>query len=157
MHVAMVSPYSMSRHGGVQEHVRGLSRALVAGGHEVTLFGPELRGKQDELEGVATVSLGPAFDVPANGSIARLGIDPRMIVRFDLQLDAADVVHVHESFLPASLAAIARRPRNTAVVGTFHAAADRFWPYAIAAPVLRKAAKRLDETTAVSPEARRLV
>ena len=42
----------MSRPGGVQEHTRGLARALVAHGHEVTLFGPELRGKQQRLEGV---------------------------------------------------------------------------------------------------------
>ena len=157
MHVAMISPYSMARPGGVQEHARGLSRALVAMGHEVTLFGPELRGAQERLERVATVSLGPAVDIPANGSVAPLGIDPRMLVRFDLTLDAADVVHCHEAFLPAGLCAIARRPRRTAVVGTFHAAAERFWPYAVAAPLLRLAARRLDATTAVSPEARRLV
>jgi phosphatidylinositol alpha-mannosyltransferase len=121
------------------------------------LFGPELRGPQERLDGVATLSLGPSVKIPANGSVAPLGVDPRMLVRFDLTLDAADVVHVHEAFLPASLAAIARRPKRTAVVGTFHAAAERFWPYAVAAPLLRLAARRLDATTAVSPEARRLV
>jgi phosphatidylinositol alpha-mannosyltransferase len=157
VHVALISPYSMARPGGVQEHTRGLARALVALGHEVSLFGPELRSQQDRLDDVATMSLGPAIDVPANGSVARLGIDPRMLVRFDLALDAADVVHVHEPFLPASIAALLRRPRRTAVVGTFHAAAERFWPYAMAAPLLRRLAKRLDQTTAVSPEARRLV
>ncbi len=157
MHVALISPYSMSRPGGVQEHTRGLALALVALGHEVTLFGPELRGEQERLDDVATVSLGPAVDIPANGSVARLGIDPRMLVRFDLTLDAADVVHCHEPFLPASIAAILRRPKNTAVVGTFHAAAERFWPYALTAPLLRRLSKRLDQTTAVSPEARRLV
>jgi phosphatidylinositol alpha-mannosyltransferase len=157
LHVALISPYSMSRPGGVQEHTRGLARALVAQGHEVTLFGPELRGRQERLEGVGTISLGPAVNIPANGSIAPLGIDPRMIVRFDLALDAADVIHTHEAFLPASLAAILRRPRNTAVVGTFHAAAEKFWPYAVTAPLLRRVAKRLDQTTAVSPEARKLV
>jgi phosphatidylinositol alpha-mannosyltransferase len=160
MHVALISPYSMSKPGGVQEHARSLARALVARGHEVTLFGPELRGgagDNSRLDGVGTVSLGPAVNIPANGSIAPLGLDPRMVVRFDLQLDAADVVHVHEAFLPASLAAVLRRPGNTAVVGTFHAAAESFWPYALAAPLLRRVARRLDETTAVSPEARRLV
>jgi phosphatidylinositol alpha-mannosyltransferase len=157
VHVALISPYSMSRPGGVQEHTRGLARALRAQGHEVTVFGPELRGPQPRLDGIATVSLGPAINVPANGSVAPLGIDPRMLVRFDLALDAADVIHVHEPFLPASLAAILRRPRNTGVVGTFHAAAESFWPYAVAAPLLRRVAKRIDETTAVSPEARRLV
>jgi phosphatidylinositol alpha-mannosyltransferase len=156
MHVAIVSPYSMSKPGGVQDHARELARALFRKGHDVTLFGPELRGEQEGLEGIGTVSLGRAINIPANGSIAPLGIDPTALVRFDLTLDAADVVHVHEPFLPVGLMALARRPRNTAVVGTFHAAAERFAPYAIGASVVRLAAKRLDETTAASPEARRL-
>ncbi len=157
MHVAIVSPYSMSKPGGVQDHARELARALFRKGHDVTLFGPELRGEQEGLEGVGTISLGRAINVAANGSIAPIGIDPTALVRFDLTLDAADVVHVHEPFLPIGLMALARRPRNTGVVGTFHAAAERFAPYAVAAPLLRLASKRLDETTAASPEARRLV
>jgi len=147
----------MSRPGGVQDHARELALALVRNGCEVTLFGPELRGPGSKLEGVGTVSLGGAVNIPANGSIAPLGIDPRMIVRFDLSLDPADVLHVHEPFLPASLFAMLRRPKGTRVVGTFHAAGDRFWPYAVAAPFLRRAARRLDATTAASPEARKLV
>ena len=157
MHVAIVSPYSMSKPGGVQDHARELALALVRSGCEVTLFGPELRGPASKLEGVGTVSLGPAVNIPANGSIAPLGIDPRMIVRVDLALDPADVVHVHEPFLPAGLFAMLRRPKGTKVVGTFHAAGESFWPYAITAPLLRLAARRLDATTAASPEARKLV
>lgn len=157
MQVALISPYSMSKHGGVQSHVRGLARQLVRMGHAVTVFGPELRGEQPDLEGVVTISLGGAVNVPANGSIAPLGIDPRMLIRYDLSLDPADVIHLHEPFLPAGLGAIFRRPDHTAMVGTFHAAADSFWPYALAAPMLRRAARRLDATTAVSPAARKLV
>jgi phosphatidylinositol alpha-mannosyltransferase len=157
LHVAIISPYSMSRPGGVQEHARGLAKQLASLGHQVTLFGPELRGEQPDLHGVATVSLGGAVGIPANGSVAPLGIDPRMIVRYDLGLDPADVIHLHEPFLPACLFAMLRRPDNTAVVGTFHATADGFWPYALTAPFLRRVARRFDATTAVSPAARRLV
>lgn len=157
MHVAIISPYSMSRPGGVQDHARELARALAAQGCGVTLFGPELRGDQPRLTGVGTVSLGGAVNIPANGSVAPLGIDPRMIVRYDLGLDAADVIHVHEPFLPASAFALLRRPRRTGVVGTFHAAGEHFWPYAAARPLVRLLARRLDATTAASPEARRLV
>src|SRR5205807_8872551 len=114
LHVAIVSPYSMSLPGGVQEHTRGLARQLCKLGHQVTLFGPELRGEQPDLNGVATISLGGAVRVPANGSIAPLGIDPRMIVRYDLGLDPADVIHTHEPFLPACLFALLRRPDHTA-------------------------------------------
>ena len=157
MHVAIISPYSMSRPGGVQDHTRELARALHGKGHEVTLFGPELRGKQEDLDGIGTVSLGRAVNIPANGSIAPLGISPTMLVRFDLGLDPADVIHVHEPFLPPGLAALFRRPRNTAVVGTFHAAAESFWPYAVFSPLVKLASRRLNATTAASPEARRLV
>jgi phosphatidylinositol alpha-mannosyltransferase len=41
MKIAMLSPYSLSRPGGVQGQVLGLSRALGALGHEVTVLGPE--------------------------------------------------------------------------------------------------------------------
>ena len=157
MHVAIISPYSMSKPGGVQDHTRELARALQKKGHGVTLFGPELRGKQEGLDGIGTVSLGRAVNIPANGSIAPLGISPTMLVRFDLALDPADVIHVHEPFLPPGLAALLRRPRNTAVVGTFHAAAETFWPYAVFSPLVRLASRRLDATTASSPESRRLV
>ena len=147
----------MARPGGVQEHARGLAKQLCALGHQVTLFGPELRGPQPGLDGIATVSLGGAVRIPANGSVAPLGIDPRMIVRLDLGLDPADVIHTHEPFLPAGLFALLRRPDHTPVVGTFHATADGFWPYALTAPLLRRVARRIDATTAVSPAARRLV
>ena len=157
MHVAMVSPYSMRRPGGVQEHVRGLGRALADAGHEVTVFGPEISRRAEAYPGIAAVSLGRAVRVPANGSVAPLGVDPRMLVALDLALDPADVIHVHEPFLPAGVAVLARPPRRVPIVGTFHAAADRFLPYAVAKPIVRRLVRRLDATTAASTEARRLV
>lgn len=156
MRVGIVCPYSMSQPGGVQEHARGLARALVAAGTDVMLFAPELRDRTG-LDGVQPISLGRAVSIPANGSVAPLGIDPRMLIRYDLGLDPVDVIHLHEPFLPACLGASLRRPRGVPVVGTFHAAADRFLPYALTAPLLRRLARRMGATTAVSPAARELV
>jgi len=84
MHVAIISPYSLSKPGGVQDHTRELAKALFRKGHDVTLFGPELRRPQESLDGIGTVSLGRAVNIPANGSIAPLGIDPTALVRLDL-------------------------------------------------------------------------
>ncbi len=145
----------MALPGGVQEHCRGLARALVDLGDEVTLFAPDLDDDGD-LDGVVQITLGGTVRVRANRSVAPLGIDPRMLVRYDLGMDPADVVHVHEPFLPAGLGALFRAPKVTPVVGTFHAAAERSLPYAIASPVLRRVGRRLAATTAVSPAARRL-
>ena len=44
MKIAMLSPYSLSRPGGVQGQVFGLSRALRKLGHEVTVIGPQDEG-----------------------------------------------------------------------------------------------------------------
>ncbi len=41
MRIAMLSPYSLSRPGGVQGQVLGLSRALRRLGHHVTVLGPD--------------------------------------------------------------------------------------------------------------------
>lgn len=157
MHVGMVCPYSMRRPGGVQEHVRGLSRALLELDCQVSVFAPELRASDEGFDGVQGFSLGKAVNVPANGSVAPLGLDPRMVLQLDMGLDPVDVVHLQEPFLPAGLAALLRLPEGVPAVGTFHAAADRFWPYAAAKPLIRRAARRLRATMAVSPAARQLV
>lgn len=157
MHVGMVCPYSMREPGGVQEHVRGLSKGLVDLGCDVSLFAPELSSSVEGLEGVQGFSLGRTVNVRANGSVAPLGLDPRMLVQLDVGFDPVDVVHLQEPFLPAGLASLLRVPKGVPVVGTFHAAADRFWPYALAKPLIRRAAKGLRSSVAVSPEARRLV
>lgn len=146
----------MSEPGGVQEQVRGLARALSAAGEQVSLFGPELPS-EDKISGVEMMSLGGAVRLPANGSVAPVGLDPRMLVRLELALDPADVLHVHEGFLPASLAATFRVPTGVPVVATFHAAAERFLPYRVAAPALRRFGRRFAAATAVSPSAAALV
>jgi phosphatidylinositol alpha-mannosyltransferase len=155
MHVAIVCPYSFGFPGGAQEFCRGLARSLRDRRHEVSLFAPHVGRDAEGLDGVVTVSLGGAVRVPANGSLAPLGIDPRMVARLELGLDPADVINVHEPFLPASVLAAFRAPRGVPVVGTFHAAADRFLPYAIAAPVLGPPLRRRLRATTASSEASR--
>src|SRR5687767_8957575 len=155
MHVALVCPYSFAAQGGVQEHVRGLGRALHDRGHTVTIFAPGV--PDDRSGGITTLGIGSTVGLPANGSHAQLGVDPRMLVRYDLGLDPADVIHLHEPFLPACVGASLRAPKGVRLVGTFHAAADRSTPYAVARPLLRRLAARLSATTAVSPAAAELV
>jgi hypothetical protein len=42
--IAMLSPYALSRPGGVQGQVLGLTRALRTLGHQVTVVGPDEPG-----------------------------------------------------------------------------------------------------------------
>ena len=43
----MLSPYSLSRPGGVQGQVLGLARALRTLGHQVTVVGPDEPGENE--------------------------------------------------------------------------------------------------------------
>ena len=47
MKIAMLSPYSLSRPGGVQGQVLGLARALRTLGHQVTVVGPDEPGENE--------------------------------------------------------------------------------------------------------------
>ena len=134
MKIVQVCPYSWSARGGVQTHVRQLSRHLSRRGHDVLVLaaGPsrqhaasvepidENRGADERRPRVHVV--GSSTRVPFNGSVAPISVQiasTRAVRRALLQFQP-DVVHVHEPFVPAvSLSAVwfARAP----VVATFHA------------------------------------
>ena len=114
MRVALVCPYDLAATGGVQHIVIELARRLQEGGDEAYLVGPG-QGPDD----VETRSVGGSVDVRANRSTAPLAPDPGAFGATRQALDDADVVHVHEPFVPwvGWAAATMDRP----VVATFHA------------------------------------
>lgn len=151
MRVCIVSPYDLSCEGGVNRHARSLARALGALGHEVRVAGP--------ASGPVTTGcdvLGGAVAVPANGSVARVGLlaTPRA-TRDYLAAGAFDVVHVHEPIVPGPVRH-ALRYADVPVVATFHCAAERERPLQRA---LRRAVSgalgRIDFGIAVSRAAMR--
>jgi len=140
--VGLVCPYSWRVPGGVQSHVSGLARALGALGVEAEILAPE--GGDREL--------GPSFPIPSNGSIQRVALHPATVRRTARLVRGYDLVHLHEPMLPAAcLTALwtARVP----VVGTFHMYRRALLWYAVFAPVVRPAARRLAACLAVSPAA----
>ena len=153
MRVALVSPYSWSHPGGVNNHIEGLSCELVKRGHKVTVIAP---GSGLVPEGVEFVSAGLSVPVPANGSIARLALSPGVYRRVRRTLAGGfDVAHIHEPLVPlVSLSALTSS--RCALVGTFHAAAERSAVYSMARAVLPRAYARLDALIAVSEPARAL-
>jgi phosphatidylinositol alpha-mannosyltransferase len=129
-----VCPYSWSARGGVQTHVRHLSRHLSARGHEVLVLaagpvGRPIAGVEPTRENPGTPAeradvrlVGSSIRVPFNGSLAPVCVQLQGVraVRKALLEFQPDVVHVHEPFVPGvSLSAVwfARAP----VVATFHA------------------------------------
>jgi phosphatidylinositol alpha-mannosyltransferase len=120
LRVCIVTPYDLSHEGGVNRHVRSLSRALVGMGHEADVVGPA-SGEVPE----GCVALSGVIPVRANGSVARIGllVSPRA-TRDHLLRNAYDVVHVHEPIVPGP-ARHALRFARVPVVATFHANAER--------------------------------
>jgi phosphatidyl-myo-inositol alpha-mannosyltransferase len=161
--VAMVSPYAWDRPGGVQSHIRSLSRELGNRGHRIEVFAPfssRLEGKMHrEQSGEPGVTrVGRAVGVRANGSVAPIAFGPGAAVGIRRAIASFDpsVIHLHEPLIP-SLSLLALLSATVPAVGTFHAAAPSSSLYRIFKPVLDPAARRLILRTAVSEAAARLV
>jgi phosphatidylinositol alpha-mannosyltransferase len=110
--VVEVCPYDLGVPGGVQRQVQGLAKALGALGFSVEIAAPGPGG------------LGVSLAVPANGSVAPIGVDPRLVRRLAALVRSADVVHIHEPTVPlVGLAALALADeRGRPVVATGHRA-----------------------------------
>jgi phosphatidylinositol alpha-mannosyltransferase len=131
-------------------HVRELGGRLLARGHEVLALAPARRRPREPW----VVRVGRPLDVPYNMSTAPISPWPSTARRTRRALAAfgPDVVHAHEPFTPsASLFALlwGRAP----VVATFHSGADRSRLFDLAAPALRRLARRIAVRVAVSERA----
>ncbi len=140
MHVAVVCPYDVGRPGGVQQQAIELAEALRRAGDEATLV----------VAGSAPV--GRSVLVPGNRSRAPITLDPRAVPRVKRLVASAEVVHIHEPFMPMVGwgALVSGRP----LVATFHSAPARWTrlAYRAGAPLGRRLLAGA-VLTAVSPVA----
>lgn len=145
MKVAVVCPYAFDAHGGVQDQVRRIVLGLRAGGDDAWAVAPGEGGPP------GTRSLGSWRSVPGNRSRAPIAIDPRVVRRVAEAVEGADVVHIHEPFMPlVSIGALF--VDSVPLVVTFHADPGTFarQAYRFAGPLIRRAAGRIAVATAVS-------
>lgn len=143
-----MSPYAFDAHGGVQDQVARLVRWLGEAGHEAWAVAPGSGGP------AATRHVGGVVSIPTNRSRAPISVDPRVVARVRQAIGDADVAHVHEPFMPlVGVAAVLGAA--VPVVGTFHADVGGFarQVYRFGRPVLRRVARSMAVTTAVSPVA----
>ena len=146
MRIAVVSPYGVHVPGGVQQQVIELSRWLNQAGHEAFVVAP----KANNVEG--GIDAGRTIGIRANGAVAPVALSPAVFSRVREELDGADLVHVHEPFMP--LVGWAGLRADTARVLTFHADPSTVMRrlYRLAGPLLRSFAKTAP-LSAVSPTA----
>ena len=152
--IALVSPYSLSRPGGVQGQVVGLARALEARGHRATVFAP-LDAATDAPPGISLVVTGKSVSLPANGSVAPVTLSVRAVVQAlrALRTGGFDVVHVHEPFTPGLPFGLLVDRRLPPLVATFHRSGPSPF-YRVLQPLTRPLMRRFAVRCAVSPAAR---
>ncbi len=144
----MVCPYDLARPGGVQDQAIKLCRWLQEAGHDAWLIGPGGSGPP----GARLV--GPVTVIRANGAATPITLSPGAWRRTAEAVSDADLVHIHEPFMPI-VSQAATAAGNLPKVGTFHADPSRAVRrlYRIGGPMLRRIAGRLTLATAVSPVA----
>ncbi|GAC1410258.1 MAG: glycosyltransferase family 4 protein [Actinomycetota bacterium] len=151
MRIVLVSPYSWTTPGGVVHHIGNLAQRLRERGHEVRIVAPA-DGEVD----AGVIDVGRSMRVSYNGSVARLAFGPRVTarVRVALRRANADVIHVHEPFVP-SASMIATMAARVPVVATFHTAAETSRAARVARTPLRAITRKILVKIAVSDEARK--
>lgn len=150
MRIALVSPYDYGAFGGVTQHITALARELQRTGHEVHIMAP-CSERTTPCCPVPFHRLGKPVSIPANGSIARISVGPRLgsEVKQVLASRAFDIVHLHEPLLPALPLAVLRTSGATNV-GTFHAYRRSNFAYFYGKPILRYFFGKLHGRIAVS-------
>jgi phosphatidylinositol alpha-mannosyltransferase len=153
LRIGIVCPYTWDVPGGVMQHVRDLTEALFASGHEVSVIAPS---DEDTPLPPYVVSAGRAVPVPFNGSVARLafGFLSAGRVRRWIREGAFDVLHVHEPAAP-SLGLLACWAADGPIVATFHASFERSRALSAAGPILQSALEKISARIAVSEKARK--
>ncbi len=150
----MLSPYALTRHGGVQGQVVGLSRALRALGHDVTVLCPADPG-EDMPEGVGEhIVIGRPTALRSNGSVAPVALWPTAAARVErhARRGGFDVLHVHEPLAPvAAYGLVLTAPLP--MVGTYHRAGVSRW-VPVLKPLAELVGRRMQIRVAVSEAAR---
>ncbi|HUC04665.1 MAG TPA: glycosyltransferase, partial [Acidimicrobiales bacterium] len=131
MKIAVLSPYALSRPGGVQGQVVGLAAALVARGHAVTVLAPDDEGPigpHSDGSGVDRFVIGPTTAVRSNGSVAPVTLSPLAAarVRGVVRRGGFDVLHAHEPLAPVAAYGCLVAP-PLPMIGTYHRAGVSRW------------------------------
>ncbi len=124
----MLSPYSLSRPGGVQGQVIGLSRSLRALGHDVTVVAPASDHETVPAGVGAHYVIGRPTALHSNGSVAPVALWPTAAARAErfVRTGGFDVAHIHEPLAPmAAYGLVLTAPLP--MVGTYHRAGVSRW------------------------------
>ncbi len=122
MKIVQLSPYAMSRPGGVQRHVRDLAAWLQAQGHETRIVAPPAPGDRPRPHDQVT-EIGRARSMAMHGTSFEFSLctpwSARRLAR-ELRGWGADLVHMHTPWTPLTVGLMWRALRLPTVT-TIHA------------------------------------
>ena len=157
MRIAVVSQSYYPRPGGVTEHAHHTALELRRLGHAVEIFTANCGTDPHADPGVTR--LGRNILVPHHGAWVNMTVGRKLThkLRAAFQSFQPDIIHTHCPLVPTlPLLAIKAAPAGTAIVGTFHAAAESSPGYQVFQSVLSRFAERIDTRIAVSKSALKL-
>jgi phosphatidylinositol alpha-mannosyltransferase len=120
MKIAQVCAYNFYRPGGVQIHIKNLSKELRKRGHEVKIITPKVRGIKNTQEDV--INLGSCTVIDWNSTSLEIGVaigkvkDP---IKEVLDRENFDIIHFHEPWIPILSAQILSQSKAKNIA-TFH-------------------------------------
>ena len=150
----MLSPYALTRPGGVQGQVIGLSRALRGLGHDLTVVGPADSDVPLPQSLGEHYVIGRPTGVHSNGSVAPVALRPSAVARAErfVRKGGFDVVHIHEPLAPlAAYGLVLTDPLP--MVGTYHRSGLSSWVRPLK-PLVELVGRRMEVRVAVSSAAR---
>jgi phosphatidylinositol alpha-mannosyltransferase len=151
--IGMVCPYGWDSPGGVQTHIRELTRHLLDEGHQVSVFAPV--SNEESIQEDWVVNAGKPISIPVNGSVARVLFGPIASSRVKQWIAQGDfdLLHLHEPAIP-SLSLLACSAATGPMVGTFHVSSPKQKAIYALGPILEPIVEKLTARIAVSESAR---
>lgn len=155
MKIGLVCPYTINKHGGVQEVVLALKHGLTDRGHQVKLITPMPRGSEEVLEQKDTIFFGVSTDFrsPAHTTAQVSSTADGERVDAILAEEKFDILHFHEPWVPFVNRQLLQRS-DAVNVATFHSKIpETMMPRTVirvVQPYLKSVMKYLHVLTAVS-------
>jgi phosphatidylinositol alpha-mannosyltransferase len=152
--IGVVCPYGWDSPGGVQTHIRELTRHLLDEGHQVSVFAPVTN--EESIQEDWLVNAGKPISIPVNGSVARVLFGPIASSRVKQWIAQGDfdLLHLHEPAIP-SLSLLACSAATGPMVGTFHVSSPKQKAIYAIGPILEPIVEKLTARIAVSESARK--
>jgi phosphatidylinositol alpha-mannosyltransferase len=159
MKIGLVCPYSMEKHGGVQEVVLALRDGLTQNGHKVKIITPKPWGSETEEQvngDMIFMGTSTDFSAVAHTTTQVSSIGDNEKVDDLLAKEKFDVLHFHEPWMPLLSRQLLQRSQSVNV-GTFHSKVhDSLTTRTIIKvvnPYLKSVMSYIHAYTAVSPSA----